>query len=182
MNDLPNPNEPEYLIPLDGEQLAELGRLMAAWSQIDFLLVLSAATITKTEIGWMLTFCENMMSGARINLLRKLTKHIPSEEAEAFARSLCSRLGKLAGQRNHLIHGIWGYHVDQQNKTQHPACHDGQNSEAPIYAATLPDLRKRAIAETRQVGLLLKMLNPQFGKGAPPQRFFFGPGPPPSWL
>jgi hypothetical protein len=183
MSDLPNPDEPEYLIPLSTEQLTELGRLMAAWSQIDFLIILAIAAVTKTEVGWMLTFCENMMSGARVNLLRRILPNMPSDEARTFAESLCSRLGKLIGRRNHLIHGIWGIHVDREKKTRHPACHDGHNPAAPIYAAELPDLRKRAIAETRQLGLLLKMIAPQhFGRSLPPVPFLFGSGPPPDLL
>jgi hypothetical protein len=183
MSDLPNPDEPEYFIPLDHDQLAELGRLTSAWSQIDFMLVLVVAVITKTEIGWMMTFCDNMMSGGRINLFRKLIVHIESDETRKLATALCERLGKLVGQRNHIVHGLWGYHINQEKKKQYPACHNGANPQAPIYAATLPDLRKRVIAETRQIGLILRTLSPKdFNRGVPPEKFLFGPGPPPDWI
>jgi hypothetical protein len=33
MNDLANPDEPEFVISLNTEQLADLGRLTATWSQ-----------------------------------------------------------------------------------------------------------------------------------------------------
>ncbi len=180
-DELPNPEAPEFAIPLLPEQLIWLGALTATWSQIDYLVAFAVAVITRTEIGQTLMFCENMMTGARINLLRKTIPQIEDDDARRLAKSLCERLGKLVDRRNHIVHGIWGLHTKEKGPPE-PACHNGRNSDTPINATELPALCKRAINETRQLGRLLKLLAPQdFGPAIPPRQFFFGKFPPPNW-
>src|SRR5437763_515993 len=116
---------PHFKISLSEEELADLGRLSAAWSQVDFMLAVLIAFVTATELKSMFLFLESATTGVRLAMLRKIAKDIPHEEGKVNAKRICERLGKLIERRNHVVHGMWGYHHENQKLSA--ACHNGRN-------------------------------------------------------
>jgi hypothetical protein len=63
---------PEFLIPLSNDELLEFGTFTAVWSQIDVLMLWLIAHITKSDFFQLELIMENMTTGPRVNILKKL--------------------------------------------------------------------------------------------------------------
>ncbi len=172
--------DPEFEITLTSEQLSELARFAATWSQIEFLILNVIAVVAKGDSDKSGAHLDGMGIDARISHLRNLIPHLPNEQAKNQATSLCDRLNEIIPCRNHVMHGIWGLFVDRKEMKALPACFYGRSRERPIFASELSTITRAAADVSRRLGALLGLLTPAFVAGSPPRRFFFSDGPPPA--
>lgn len=180
------PVEPEFEITLSNDQLRELGRFTATWSQIDFLLTQIVTTVCNTDPMIMLNvFLDNSTTGALLNTLRKLNPYLPNAQAKTLAQEITNKLGSLLDRRNHLIHGIWGLYWDFEKNKLKPACHYQRNAGKQIYAKEIASLADSAAKESLRVAGLLRIILPLFALGPRPFVFVGGDVPPgmsmPDW-
>lgn len=177
-----NPTAPAFEIVLSEEQLQNLGRFTAIWSQIDHMLFQVLAITSRIQPKSLLALIEGTTTGQRLNMLRRLIPEMQSKAAQEKAGNVCTALGSLIDKRNHLLHGVWGLRWDLKKDTLRPACHYDRNTESPIYAKQLDELCERAAKLSIRVMELLQILQPTFfSKPGPiPHRFIFADGPPPN--
>jgi hypothetical protein len=185
MTDEPDPILPAFRIPLSPDQLTLLGVFCAIWSQIDYFAGLTIAGLLKTPIGAAETFMENMTTGPRINMLRRLSARIEDEEHKKLAKTFCTDMSPLIEDRNHLLHGMWGWHTAKDPKDMFAASHYAKRDGKPIAASKLLVLCNRASTQTHVIVKIqrhvynLDHLKPD-PTGEQPS-FFFGADGPPGW-
>jgi hypothetical protein len=112
--------QPAYRNPLHDDHLHHLGRLTAAWSQIDFLVSDTIAVILRIDSKNLELLLGNATTGKRINLLQKLIPEIRNQIIRSRAQAFCKNMGPLLEKRNHLTHGIWGWEVDRKTRIGTP--------------------------------------------------------------
>ena len=173
-------HEPEFEVTLTAENLRDLARFIAAWSQVEFLIANVAAYVEKSDLRTACMEMESLPVDARIAHLRGLAARMPNEGAAEDAAGICDRLAALAPARSHVTHGVWGLFVDRTAMTSVPACFNGRSKEHPIFATELPAMAREAADVSRRLGALLGHLASAFGPGPRPRRFFFSDGPPPA--
>jgi hypothetical protein len=178
-----NPSQPisAYEIVLSEEQLEDLGRFTALFSQIDAMLFQIIAGASKTNTKSLMALIEGTTSGQRLSMLRRLANDMEDEGIQRKAKSVCAAFGGLTDKRNHLLHGIWGLQWNFEKNTLKPACTYERNRENPIYAKQLPELCKRAAELSLKVAELLSNISPTILKPGEqlPRLLLIGNGPPP---
>jgi hypothetical protein len=115
------PTRPEFLIPLSKDELQELGTFATLWSQVDWLMIMLVTFITKTDFAHVELMMENMTTGPRVNLLKKLCANSPDETDKAIVKLLSDNSG-LIEDRNHIIHGLWGIEWGEPDWNPKAAC------------------------------------------------------------
>ncbi len=97
-----------YSIPLTDKELMTLGRITAAWAQVDFLTDrLLMLTMDFTPEDFKAQFGDKM-SGARIAALDLAKETLPPGPARAGLLAFVKAANAVKGDRNHAVHGIWG--------------------------------------------------------------------------
>ena len=177
-----SPTEPAFEIVLSDEQLEDLGRFTAIWSQIDHMLFQAISISGRTTPQSLLALIEGTTTGQRLGMLRRLIPQMQTKAMRDGAENVCSGLGALIDKRNHILHGVWGLHWNLEKETLRPACHYDRSKETPVYAKQLPELCERAAKLSHKIEELLRLLAPQFfsNPGPIPHRFIFSAGPPPN--
>lgn len=173
-------HEPEFEVTLTAENLRDLARFNAAWSQIEFLLANVAAFVEKGDLHAASLQMEGMSISARIDHLRGMAARMPNDRARQDVATICDLAAALVPGRNHVMHGVWGLFVDRTAMTSVPACFNGRDKKHPVFATALPAMTCEAADVSRRLGALLGHLTPSFGPGHRPRRFFFSDGPPPA--
>jgi len=183
MADEPDPVLPAYQIPLNADQLTLLGVFCAIWSQIDYFAGLTIAKLLKTPIGSAEMFMENMTTGPRINFLRRLSSKIEDENTKKAAKAFCKDMGALIDDRNHLLHGMWGWRTAKDPKDMFAASYYPKRGDEPIAAAKLLTLCNRAAEQSHAI---VKIQRAVFGIDLEPSsdgeqlpNFYFGDDAPP---
>ncbi len=182
MADKPDLTLPAYQIALNAEQLALLGVFCAIWSQIDYFSGLTIAGLLKTEIAAAEMFMENMTTGPRINFLRRLSSKIGDDDLKTSVKSFCKDMGALIDDRNHLLHGMWGWQTAKEPKDMVAASFYPKRSDAPIAASELLVLCNRAAEQSHAI---VKIQRAVYGidlapaPGEKPPGFYFGGDAPP---
>jgi hypothetical protein len=180
-------DQPAYAVPLRDEELASLGYFSAIWSQLDYWTGITIAFLLSTDIVAAETFMENMTTGPRINLLRRLVPRLRDDEAQKLAKGYCKDMSVLIEKRNHLLHGIWGWSgKTKDDPTFHAASYYPKRRDETIFASELVELCTKAARQTHVIIKIQRLISgydiptpPKPGKRAP--AFFFGPKPPPGW-
>lgn len=183
---------PEFAIPLGGEHLRELGLFCVVWSQIDMLISLLLADITRAAMVHVTDMTGNATTTPRITMLRKIAKSMlpaltePAKtDASAKDRQtalirlveICSEMYDLAEKRNHLMHGLWAVHWAPNGETQ-AGSHFDRNRDKPVFARDLAKFTDQAARFSSDLGWVWRTLNPKISSEPPPRTFFFGPGDP----
>jgi hypothetical protein len=179
---LGNDLSPAYQIPFSQEQSAKIGVFVAMWGQIDVNLALCTAKLLQAPINSVELLMETMTTGPRLNLFRRLAKeHITDEDIKETAAQFASGLDRLIQKRNHILHGMWGYWVDQEHRRTIPAANHSRYGV--LFIGDLPEILANVATHTQLIAKVFRYLydspEPIPGKG-PAQ--FFGDGEPPSWL
>jgi hypothetical protein len=170
---------PEFLIPLSNAELQELGTFTAIWAQLDWIIMLVFCYVAKIETGPAHLIMENMTTGPRVGLLKKLCQADPKNDIKKSIAKICDDNGGLIEDRNHIIHGLWAIEWNYTTGRTTPACLFQKGGRKPIYAGKLAQLSDRAAKFSNELGALLAQLNPQFSRvQRAPHPFFFGAGTP----
>jgi hypothetical protein len=167
-----------FLIVLSEEQLEDLGKFTAIFSQIDHMMFQIVGLASKTRGKNLLALIEGTTAGQRLAMLRRLADQMIDPDLRKKAKDVCGGLAALNEKRNHILHGVWGLEWDTKKDKLHPACAYERNSENPIYATQLPELCERAAKVSLKVLELLSILGTPLN-GSPPHRFLIRAGPPP---
>ena len=101
-----------FEIVLSEEQLEDLGRFTALFSQIDAMLFQIIAGVSKTPPKNLMALIEGTTSGQRLKMLRRLGKEMADQSAKRKVKDACSSFGKLIDKRNHIMHGLWSLQWD----------------------------------------------------------------------
>jgi len=174
-----SPNVPAFQVVLSAEQLEDLGRFTAVFSQIDFMMFQIIGLAGKIASPDLMALIEGTTAGQRLAMLRRLAERMPDPDLRKKAKDVCDGLAAINGKRNHILHGVWGLHWDTKKDKLTPACAYEKNRDNPIYAKQLPELCERAANVSIKVMELLSILGSPFN-GSPPHRFIFSSGPPPN--
>lgn len=172
-----------FEIVLSDEQLEDLGRFTALFSQIDSMMFQIISLATKTRTQDLMALIEGTTSGQRLAMLRRLAENMEDKQARAKAEGVCSGLAALNDKRNHILHGVWGLLWNTEKDTLKAACVYERNRQNPLHAQQLPELCERAAKLSLKVMELLRTLNPAYFKpppAQPPHRLLLAAGPPPN--
>ena len=150
---------PAFEIVLSEEQLEDLGRFTAIFSQIDFMMFQVIAHAARLQAKDLMALIEGTTTGQRLAMLRRLAKHMPDPDLRKKAEDVCSGLAGLNDHRNHILHGVWGLEWDTERDVLRPACAYERNRDNNILATKLPELCDRAATLSRKVGELLGIFN-----------------------
>jgi hypothetical protein len=172
------PTPPLLIIPLSNTELLELGTFTAIWGQLDFLLLITHASLAKTTPDAALVTIENLTTGQRVGLVSKLCRLGKENAIKKAIRKTLDENGGLIDERNHVIHGLWGIEWIRDPPKTTAVCSKGDKK--PIPASKLAELSNRAAALCNKLGDLAGQLDPQHKTwvGNPPSRLFFGSGDP----
>lgn len=169
---------PEFHIPLGGEQLKELGRFCVVWSQIDTLVTLLMAELTKTDAHSIDIMTGQATTSPRVNMLQKLAKARSTDHNMKVLADICEKMGGLLEKRNHLMHGLWAIYWADNGDTQ-AASHYSRRRDKPIMASQLVEVTDAAAEFSANLGKILRAISPILADDpGPPRSFFFGPGDP----
>jgi hypothetical protein len=169
-----------FQVPLTDEQLKELGRLTAIYSQIDHILGAVLSLLMKIDHKEMELLLDNMMMGTRLSLLRRQLDKFKDENTRKLATKFVENMDRFLGKRNHITHGIWGYYQDE--KSMRRASYFAKAKDKPIYAKDLKAIADAAWLEARRIRTVfanLTNLHPPPGRAS---LYIFGAGPPPKQL
>jgi hypothetical protein len=169
---------PEYKITLSDDELIELGRFSALWSQMDMLICLVLSMLTGCDLKATLAFLGATTTGPKLNLLRQQETETDDPEITNLIKSICKEIGRVVDDRNHIVHGIWGMHTDDKGKSRAGSYFPRKGVDAPLYADQLTDLCERVADITRDLGKLLSQVNKDFPQQNDPKVFWFSSHPP----
>ncbi|RMI21383.1 hypothetical protein [Sinorhizobium meliloti] len=144
---------------LSDDDLRQLGRLTAVWSQIDYLLLGVISKLVRSDLGDVEILLEGAMIGSRISTLKKLSGRFVEGEVKNAAGVFCSRAHKLADKRNHLAHGIWGLYAVRADEDASPACYFPRNKKGLVFAHELPSIVDRSAELAEMLALVFDAVN-----------------------
>jgi hypothetical protein len=187
---------PAFTIPLNDQQLKLLGKLTATWAQIDHSVTELIAILLDMPAFAVTTLLETATSGVLINRLRSLSAMIEDDEERKQIKEFCTRMGGLIEKRNHITHGMWGWHIETPQQRVRPMCHYPKAREKPIHVNELADILSRVIAESHKAKNIVMNFRPEPRSKQPikvpldrreTDRFFFtdwkdADNEPPDWL
>jgi hypothetical protein len=174
-----------FRVPFDPNQASLIGLFTAIWSQIDSQIELCVAKLLDVPLSGAAILMEAMTTGPRVNLFGRLARERIADEAiKKVAKKFCADMSALIDKRNHIMHGMWGFHVDQQKKTTIPAASYSKYRGSPILITDMPKIIADVARQTHAIAAvyrhLYKLEEPP-AEGEQPA-MFFGDGPPPEWL
>jgi hypothetical protein len=146
---------PPFPVPLNDEQLQELGLFCVVWSQIDMLITMLLTNLSGAPSVDVIAMTASATTAPRLAMLERIVGRIrkdeaianpyPSEVAKARDATLkqiadtCKKLHGLAERRNHLMHGFWGhFHPPRGGETV--GSHYDRYRDNPIMVGTLSRL------------------------------------------
>ena len=157
----------EYEIPLSDDELRELGRFQAIFSQVDFLLNEAISALTETPWWAMSIMLETATTGTKLNMLRKILPDVKDKVARHLASEATSLLSRIIERRNHVVHGMWARQLVTPQKAVKVACHFQRHKDNPVFPEELRKLSDKGAKATRYLGDLLTHLAPPEPTQAP---------------
>jgi hypothetical protein len=143
---------PAYEISLTPQQAAHLGLFTAIWSQIDSLMESCIGMMLKAPGEALATLMESYTSGPKLNLFWRMARgKIADDETKEIAKKFYSGVSPLIDKRNHIVHGVWGFRLDDEKKEKIPSCHYWKRKDDPIDADELLDLAKQAAKWSHEI-------------------------------
>lgn len=103
------PKSSEHFLP-PKDHLAAIGSIAVLWTGIESNMELTILALYEIDAGRGLVFTANLSFHARLSMLRILAGekvHMTDEQAERMA-GLLTRIDSAYGDRNTIIHGLWG--------------------------------------------------------------------------
>lgn len=103
---------PAFEIPLDAVELALIGRITVVWSQIEAVVgILLRELLGITQQEFDARFGSKPISG-QIEALERYANNLNCESSRDKLLAFCEFCESPRFERNHAIHGNWGYLVD----------------------------------------------------------------------
>jgi hypothetical protein len=129
--------ESAFQIPLYRSQLEALGRLAVIFGQIDFLMtgIISHLLYIDTMAGF--TQMDDVTSGRKLGILRKNLYRVKNLEARTLLEQFDDAMGGLVERRNHVFHGIWGWHL--KDGKSRPGCYYPKKKDVTVYPEKLAE-------------------------------------------
>jgi hypothetical protein len=180
-----SPDIAAFRVSLTQEDLALIGEFTVVWGQIDFLLSMCIAKVIGAEPGAAYALMENMTTGPRLNMFYKYAKErIEDSDIKLKVTKFNKGLSPLIDKRNHLMHGVWGFHIAGGNTpTFTKASFYVKTRNTPLFVDDLPKMIKAAKEQSHIINAISHHL---FDKGpadpATEEDFFFGTSPPTEML
>jgi hypothetical protein len=129
--------EPIHKIPLTRSNMTALGRFAVIFGQIDHYLTHLLCHLLYLDIPAGYQAMETMTTGVKVNALRKSLPRIEDDETRRRAKEFVENIGGLIERRNHMLHGIWGWHI-RDDGTLKPGCHFAK-AKGPLYPEKLEE-------------------------------------------
>ncbi len=149
MNDKIIMVRPQFQISLTQHQALELGRMSAIWGQIDHTLLNTVSELIALDLAAGITVMGEMTTGQLVGMLRKTRHRISSKEIRDLAKQFCEDMGSLIDARNHIMHGIWGWHLPGKSpKKARPACMYAKKPTKPLYPEKITEIANKAAEQT----------------------------------
>ncbi|WP_148293502.1 hypothetical protein [Azospirillum sp. B4] len=148
-------DNPAWRIPLNDDQLRDLGTLFAVWGQIDLQILQVISWILESDMHTVVALLDNVTSGTLISYLRKISSKIKNDEVKKEVEEFCELMGALIEKRNHLSHGAWGWLISEDFQKVTPACFY-EKSKKPIHVGDLKEITKRIMAESHAINALFR--------------------------
>lgn len=113
-----------YHVPLSKRDLTLLGKLTAAWSQIDVLTAMASASLYGLPVESALFKATlDDTSGRRLSRFKKGMKLLNDGDLKDRCRKFCRDTFPLNDKRNHIMHGIWVSKMNWDTQRHVPACY-----------------------------------------------------------
>lgn len=168
---------PAFRVTPDAQELAYIGLFTVVWGQIDFLMGACLAKLANCDYGGAFVLMEGMTSGPRLNLFLRLAKdHVEDESILKDIKKFHADASAVLEKRNHVVHGIFGYYSDSNDKPPRAAAFFVKKPKEPLFTSELLDLIDKAKALSHLLNSVAHRLLP-IGQWKPhePEDFFFGP-------
>ena len=131
-----------YFIPLSDEQFAILGKIAALFGQIEMQIdVLTMHIAGIRDPSSYEAFTNSNQLGTKVTLLKKISSMKLERGPRSTIERLCLELTKLSTDRNHALHGQWGYFKGKKESIDSksvPAARSHKRSLNPLLASELP--------------------------------------------
>jgi hypothetical protein len=167
---------PAYISPLTDKQHAQLGRICILWGQIDLnldQLLRWAYGFSKAQ--WDAMEIADRPLGTKLTLLKKSLENVGDLVVRQLLEELCEALDNVKAQRNHAIHGMWGWRVDAAKGTVEPCARFHKSPALPLKVQHL-SLLERALCHCSNIAMRAFL----YSQNSPPSeplvsaRFFHG--------
>lgn len=164
--------EPRFSLPLNESGLVLIGRTALMWSQVEFFIDEILALAYGLHVTRLRTLMGDRLTGQRIDILENSTDSIKNIEAKTEAKTLTANLKKIRPDRNHIMHGVWGWYNPDHD--QYEAAALSHKRQEPFSHEKLVAHHDAIAAEThRVVDIFLIMLG--VPKGSWHTNFYYGP-------
>jgi hypothetical protein len=110
--------------PLTDEQLKELGRLVVDCGFAEFILGMHVSMLLEIPFQSRDIAIHALPFRRKLDILQSRVDEIPKAETRTLVAEACKIIGPAIGERNLLLHGLWG--VDK----------DGPDAKAVVAATT----------------------------------------------
>jgi hypothetical protein len=169
-------SEPLYAIPLTDEQLLILGRINVMWGHIDHMADLIIRLLHNFAPRQVDVFLKSPAVGTKAGIIRRSAEYAPDAASKVAVLDACSALDPLTSDRNHVVHGIWGW----AKPGDEPIAFMDQKQQQHFHAKDLAELHNKIaaampIVEAASCALSGALHDPSLRN----RRIFFAPHDPP---
>lgn len=166
--------EPRFHFPLNETGLLLVGRIVLAWSQVEWFTDRIIEKIYKFDRYQLIALTGDKQG--RLDLLTKSLDFITDPGLRAETKAFADTMSGLKSDRNAIIHGMWGYH-NPDHDTYIAAAISHKRPDGLVHSE-LVRIHNAVCAETRRaVRIYSAMGGPQFPETQ--INFYYGPTLPP---
>ena len=166
--------QPKFPLPLNDPGLILVGRIVLMWSQVEHFLDEIIALTYRVSTPNMRLLVGERLTGGRVQVLKANTDMIQNVEARKEAKLLCSNLSDIRTDRNHIMHGMWGWYNPDHDKYEAAAL--SHKRAEPFFHHKLVEHHDSIAEETHRAVKIFTLMT-----GLPVSQwpnFFFGPSLP----
>jgi hypothetical protein len=145
------------------------------WSQVEHFLDEIIAITLKVPSPTMRLLVGERLTGGRVQILKENTSKIENSEARKEAKILCCNLGEIRVDRNHIMHGMWGWYNPEHEKFEAGALSHKRPGK-PFMRTKLVEHHDEIAEETHRAVKIFTLMTGI--KETAWTNFFFGPTPP----
>ncbi len=168
--------QPRFHLPLSEGGQTLVGRIALMWAQTEFFLDEIIACAFRLPMKNLRALAGESLTSQRVRILGENLHLIANDEARAEASTLCCNLKNMRQDRNHIIHGMWGWHNPDHG--QYEAAALSHKVKEPFRHSKLIDHHDKIAAETHRAVEIMCLIT-----GIPKDKFHtafdFGPTLPP---
>jgi hypothetical protein len=143
-----------WKVVLDDPSLWSIGCICTLWAFIDINIDLMLQTLHQIDPDQLTELVGDKMLGSKVDLLKRAADRASNKDAGIRLKNLCDRLKPLAADRNHIVHGTWGYEMTkvrgQMRISKEPRAQSNKGRQA-FPSSRLPRLLKQTADVTAEV-------------------------------